>query len=163
MRPPSRRLAPQGQNHLAAGPRPSEGGVSRPGDPPPQPKRGRRPARETAAPHPPGGALHPGGGHRSCSKRSRARKRPQWTARTHPQYPLPTDNGTAAPRKAQTKRPTLRPAWGRQGRGPGRGDLSPPPATLARWRPTGPCPAPTAARQPRLHVYTPGGRAGDRG
>ena len=36
-------------------------------------------------------------------------------------------NGTAAPRNAQTKPATLRPAWGRRGSGPGRGDLSTPP------------------------------------
>ena len=41
--------------------------------------------------------------------------------------------------------------------------LLPPPATLTHWRPTGPRPTPTAARQPRLHEYTPGGHAGDIG
>ena len=39
----------------------------------------------------------------------------------------------------------------------------PPPATLTHWRPTGPRLTPTAARQPRLHEYTPGGSAGDKG
>ena len=34
MHPPSWRLAPQGQNHQAAPPRPSGGGVRGPGDPP---------------------------------------------------------------------------------------------------------------------------------
>ena len=38
-------------------------------------------------------------------------------------------------------------------------ETSPPPlpATLTHRRPTGPRPAPTTARLPRLHVYTPGG------
>ena len=39
----------------------------------------------------------------------------------------------------------------------------PPPAALTHWRPTGPRPTPTAARQPPRHEYTPGGRAGDNG
>ena len=136
--------------------------------PTPRPKGRRRPAGETAAPHPPGGAAAPRAGTwRPRQARLRA-KRPLWTARTLRHYPLPTDNGTAAPRNAQTERPTLRPAWGRQGRGPGQGDhsppsLPPPPATLTHWRPTGPRLTPTAARQPRLHEYTPGGSTGDKG
>ena len=80
MRPPSRRLAPQGQNHQAAPPRPSGSGVRGPGDPPlpppPQPMGGRRPAGETAAPRPPGGAAAPGGGHHSRGKHSRAPSAP---------------------------------------------------------------------------------------
>ena len=65
MRPPGRRLAPEGQNHQAAPPWMSGGGVSGPGDPRPplpQPMGGRRPAGEMAAPHPPGGAAAPRGG-----------------------------------------------------------------------------------------------------
>ena len=136
MRPRTRRLAPQGQNHQAAPPRPSGGGVRGPGGSPlslpPRPKSGRRPAGETAAPHPPGGAAAPRGG-RPRPRQVRPRtKRPWWTARTLSHYPLPTDNGTAAPRKAQTERPTQRPAWGRRRRGPGRGDHSPPPSPPPR-------------------------------
>ena len=127
MRPPSRRLAAQGRNHLAAGPRPSEGGVSRPGDPPPPAQARTETGQRDSGPAPPGGGTTHGGGAPQLQQAQPRAKRPQWTARTHPQYPLPTDNGTAAPRKAQTKRPTLRPAWGRQGRGPGREDLPPPP------------------------------------
>ena len=59
-----------------------------------------------------------------------------------------------------------RPAWGRRGREPGRGDPSPfppAPAPLTNWTPTGPRQTPTAARQPPRHEYTPGGRAGDKG
>ena len=157
MRLPSRRLAPQVQNHQAAPPRPSGGGVRGPGDPPlsPPPSRwgdGGRPEKQRPC-SPRGGRCTRGGGHRS-----------RWTARTLPHYPLLTGNGTAALWRAQTKRPTLRPAWGRRRSGPGRGDLPPPPpATLTHWRPTGPRLAPKAARQPRLHLYTPGGRAGDKG
>ena len=40
---------------------------------------------------------------------------------------------------------------------------SPPPAALTHWRPTGPRPMPTAARQPPGHEYTPKGRAGVNG
>ena len=102
MRPPSRRLAPQSQNHQAAPPRPSGGGVRGPGDPPlsppPQPKAGRRPARETAAPHPPVGAAAPGGGTPQPRHAQPRAKHPRWTARTLPHYPLPTDNVTGAPR-----------------------------------------------------------------
>ena len=161
MRPPSRLLAPQGQNHQAAPPRPSRGCVTGPGDPPSSPPRQpmgrRRPAGETAAPHPPRGAAAAGGGTPQLRQAQPRAKRPRWTARTFPHYWLPTGNGTAAPRNAQTKRPTLVPAWERQESGPGRGDPPPPLATLTNRRPTGPRPAPTAARQPRLHMYTPGG------
>ena len=39
----------------------------------------------------------------------------------------------------------------------------PAPAALTHWRPPGPRPTPTAARQPPRHEYTPGGRARDNG
>ena len=46
--------------------------------------------------------------------------------------------------------------------GAGRPFPTPSPATLTHRQPTGPRSAPTAAWQPRLHVYTRGGRAGDK-
>ena len=66
MRPPSQRLAPQGQNHQAAPQRPLGGGIRGPGDPalspPPSPwADGGWPERRRPR-TPPGGPLHPGGG-----------------------------------------------------------------------------------------------------
>ena len=78
MRPPSRRLAPQGQNRQAAPPRPSGGGVRGPGPPllsslpPPRPRSGQRPAGETAAPHP-----QARGGNNAAAASAAARKAPQ--------------------------------------------------------------------------------------
>ena len=81
MRLPSRRRVPGGQNHQAAPPWPSGGGVRGPGDPslsppPPQPMGGRWPARGTAAPHPPGGAAAPGGGETAAAASAAARQAP---------------------------------------------------------------------------------------
>ena len=111
-----------------------------------------------------GGALHPGGGHHSRGKCSRAPSAPG----RPPAHSRITRCRPATERRdpgMRTNRPTLVPARATRGSALGRGDLSPPPppATLTHQRPTGPRPAPTAARQPRLHVYTPGGRAGDEG
>ena len=136
MRSPSRRLAPQGQNRQAAPPRPSGGGVRGQGplplSPPPGPRAdGGQPERQRPR-TPPGGAAAPRGETPRPPQARPRPKRPCWTARTLPHYPLPTDNGTAAPRKAQTERPTQRPACGRVGRGPGRGDHSPPSLTPPR-------------------------------
>ena len=67
MRPPSRGLAPQGQNHQAAPPQPSGRGVRGLGDPPsPAPPRpslwaDRGPPERRQPRTPPGGPLHPGG------------------------------------------------------------------------------------------------------
>ena len=122
MRPPSRRLAPQGQNHQAAG----DQGTPPPPPPPPSPwADGGRLGRQR--PRTPGGRAAPGGGTpRPRQARPRA-KRPWWTTGSLPHYPLPTGNGPAVLRNAQTKRPTLVPAWRRRGDRPGREDLPAPP------------------------------------
>ena len=102
MRPPSRRLAPQGQNHQAA-PRGRRGAASgEQGTPPPSPPQfigGRGPAGETAAPHPPRGAVAPGGGTPQQRQARPCARRPRWTARTLPHYPLPTGDRMEAPKK----------------------------------------------------------------
>ena len=116
--------------------------------PPPRLKSGRRPAGETAAPHSPQGAAAARGGTRRPRQAQRRAKRPQWTARALLHYPLPTDNGAAAPRKAQTEQPTQRPAWGRRGpRTRARRSLPPRPPPALPQRPTGSRPG--RARCPR--------------
>ena len=154
-----------GQNHQAGPLRLSGGrrqGTRRhPPPPPPSPRAdGGRPERQRPR-TPQGAALHPGGGTPQPLQAQPPAKRLRWAARTHPHYPPPTDNGTAAPRKAQTKQATLKPAGNRQGRGPGRGDLPPPPRhtdpLAADWAVPG---AHGRQATPTARVYP--GRAGRR-
>ena len=175
MRPPSRRPVPRDRNHQAASPRPSEGGARGPEGtrgtplspatlPPPLPLRPparRRPeGRRAAAPR--------GGTPQQRRAQLRA-KRPQLAAHSLPHYPLPTSGSAPTPWAAAERRhPGVlrRSSLPRCPRGEGGGgrprqrDLPPAPATLTRRRPTKQHPGPTAARQPRLNVYTQGGCPG---
>ena len=75
---------------------------------------------------PPGGPLHPGRGQHSRGKRSRAPSAPgRPPAQSRITRCRPATERQS--RKAQTRWPTLVPAWGRRGSGPGGGGLSPPP------------------------------------
>ena len=114
MRPPGRRLAPQGQNHAAVPQRPSGGGIRGPGDPPsppppPGPSAGRGCLERQRPRIPPGGPLHPGGGHHSRGERSRAPSAPgRPPAHSHITRCQPaTDRRQPGMR---TQRPTLVPA-----------------------------------------------------
>ena len=83
-----------------------------------------------------------------------------------PALPAANRRRTGGAQDGATERPLQRPAWGRQGREPGRRGsppLPPPPAALTHRLPTEPRPTPAAARQPPRHEYTPGRRAGDDG
>ena len=147
MRPPIRRLAPQGQNHQAAPPQTSGGGVRGPGDPPfspppPKPIGGRTSAGETEALHPPERAAAPGGGHHSRGKRSRAPSAPG----RPPAHSRITRCRPATERRHPGMRKQSGPLWCQPGEGGGadrgEGTTSPPPATLTNRRPAGPRLAP---------------------
>ena len=159
MRPPSPWLAPQGQNHQAAPPRGRRGAASGyqgtpPSPPPPSPwANGGRPERQRPR-NRPGGPLQPGGGHRGRSKRGRAPGAPGGP----PALPTADRQRTGGTQEGANEAAHSEAGLGRAGERTGaRRSLPPPPATL-----TGTRPAPTAARQPRLHcterVYPRGAR-----
>ena len=168
MRPPSPWLAlpgpePPGRPPAAVGGR-RQGTRGTPPLPPPSTwADGGRPERRRPR-TPPGGPLHPGRGHHSRGKRSRAPSAPS----------RPPAHSRIARCRPATERqyPAMRKRSGRHWCQPGESggadrteDTSSPlpPATLTHPRPTGPRWAPTTARQPRLHMYTPGGCVGDKG
>ena len=118
--PPGRPPAAVGGRHQ---------GTSGPPTLPPPPAHGRTEvgARDSG-PVAPRGGRGTRGEDIAAAASAAARQAPPVDPRTLPHYPLPTGNGRAAPREAQTKRPG-------EGGGADRGDEIPPP--LLPHRPTG--------------------------
>ena len=135
-------------NHLVRGA--ASGDLCPPPSPPLPAQEQTRAGRRDSGPAPPRGGRSTRGGGTPRPRQARPRaKRPRWTARTIPHYPLPP-NSEAGLGKAGARTRARR-------------SLPPPPAALTHWQPTGPRLAPTAARQPPQHEYTPRAPAGDKG
>ena len=176
---------PPPRGHQGAVPR-DQGGIARnlssppplPPPLPPPPARGRSGADgEAAAPHPPQEGRGTQAGDATTAASAATRQAPPVGGPLTPAVPAADRllcagtvgrNGTAAPRIATWRAGRRRssPPWCPPGEGGGtdRGkETTPPPARLTHRRPTRPRPAPRAARQPRLNVYTQGGCAGEKG
>ena len=166
VRPPSRRLAPQGQNSQAAPPGPSGGGVRGPGGPclsaPPPGPRADGGRLERQRPRIPRGAAAPRGEGTAAATSAAPHQAPPLYDPHYPALPATDRQRNGGSQEGANGAARTEAGPGKAGaRTRARRSLPPvpppPSATLTHWRPTGPRPTPSASGNPHSMSIPQGG------